>query len=84
MPAIHPLASVRRRRVAGVRPDPASGARWNGGSRAGPAGPVEYAVWAPREHRTDTLSAYQNGSIEGPHGHLKRDIADALALRGSR
>ena len=24
-----------------------------------------------------------NGSIEGPHGHLKRRIADALALRGS-
>ena len=27
--------------------------------------------------------AHENGSIEGPHGHLKRDIADALALRGS-
>ena len=27
--------------------------------------------------------AHENGSIEGPHGHLKRSIADALALRGS-
>ena len=27
--------------------------------------------------------AHENGSIEGPHGHLKRGIADALALRGS-
>ena len=28
--------------------------------------------------------AHENGAIEGPHGHLKREIADALALRGSR
>ena len=40
-------------------------------------------------HYTMTVSrnnrgvAHENGSIEGPHGHLKRDIADALALRGS-
>ena len=27
--------------------------------------------------------AHENGSIESPHGHLKRTIADALALRGS-
>ena len=27
--------------------------------------------------------AHENGSIEGPHGHLKRGIADALTLRGS-
>ncbi len=27
--------------------------------------------------------AHGNGSIEGPHGHLKRSVADALALRGS-
>ena len=27
--------------------------------------------------------AHENGSIEGPHGHLKRSIADALTLRGS-
>ena len=27
--------------------------------------------------------AHENGSIEGPHGHLKRRVADALALRGS-
>jgi hypothetical protein len=27
---------------------------------------------------------HENGSIEGPHGHLKRAIEDALLLRGSR
>ena len=73
---------------------------------------------APREHRTDSLSAafrnldleaqkdltaryedlcghyrmtptrntgglaHENGSIEGPHGHLKRAIEDALLMRG--
>ena len=85
---------------------------------------LQDALWhlggAPREHRTDSLSAafrnlnkdaaedmtgryealcehygmeatrnnrgvaHENGSIEGPHGHLKRAIADALALRGSK
>ena len=84
---------------------------------------LQDALWhlggAPREHRTDSLSAafrnldrnaaedtteryqalcghygmeatrnnrgmaHENGSIEGPHGHLKRRIADALALRGT-
>ena len=28
--------------------------------------------------------AHENGSIEGPHGHLKQAIEDALLLRGSR
>lgn len=28
--------------------------------------------------------AHENGSIEGPHGHLKQAIADGLLLRGSR
>ena len=28
--------------------------------------------------------AHENGAIEGPHGHLKRAIEDALILRGSR
>ena len=28
--------------------------------------------------------AHENGAIEGPHGHLKRAIKDALLLRGSR
>jgi len=27
--------------------------------------------------------AHENGAIEGPHGHLKRAIADALIVRGS-
>ena len=28
--------------------------------------------------------AHENGSIEGPHGHLKQAVEDALLLRGSR
>ncbi len=28
--------------------------------------------------------AHENGSIEGPHGHLKRALEDALLLRGSK
>ena len=84
---------------------------------------LQHALWtaggAPREHRTDSLSAafrnldqatqddlterykalcahygmapsrnnrglaHENGSIEGPHGHLKRALKDALLLRGS-
>jgi len=28
-------------------------------------------------------STHENGAIEGPHGHLKRAIADALLLRGT-
>ena len=28
--------------------------------------------------------AHENGSIEAPHGHLKRAIEDALVMRGSR
>lgn len=28
--------------------------------------------------------AHENGSIESPHGHLKRAVEDALLLRGSR
>ena len=33
--------------------------------------------------RNNTGIAHENGSIEGPHGHLKRHIADALLMRGS-
>ncbi len=84
---------------------------------------LQNALWslgaAPREHRTDSLSAafcnldrnaqddltrryedlcahyrmtptrnnrgiaHENGAIEGPHGHLKRAVADAILLRGS-
>ena len=84
---------------------------------------LQAALWslggAPREHRTDSLSAafrnickedvadmtgryrlfcrhygmdpsrnnrgiaHENGAIESPHGHLKRELADVLALRGS-
>lgn len=84
---------------------------------------MQNALWslggAPREHRTDSLSAafrnldleaqkdltaryedlcahyrmtptrnnrgiaHENGSIEGPHGHLKRVIEDALLMRGT-
>lgn len=84
---------------------------------------LQNALWllggAPKEHRSDSLSAafrnldkdaradltrryeelcrhygmtptrnnrgiaHENGAIEGPHGHLKRAIKDALLLRGS-
>jgi len=84
---------------------------------------MQNALWAlggaPREHRTDSLSAafrnldketredltlrydelcahygmtptrnnagiaHENGSIEGPHGHLKRAIEDALLMRAT-
>lgn len=33
--------------------------------------------------RNNRGAAHENGAIEGPHGHLKGRIADALALRGS-
>ncbi len=33
--------------------------------------------------RNNTGIAHENGSIEGPHGHLKRAIQDALLLRGA-
>ncbi|MCL4683081.1 MAG: IS21 family transposase [Rhodocyclaceae bacterium] len=85
---------------------------------------LQDALWtlggAPKEHRSDSLSAafrnldqnaaddltrrydalclhygmtpsrnnpgvaHENGAIEGPHGHLKRALEDALLLRGSR
>lgn len=33
--------------------------------------------------RNNRGGAHKNSSIEGPHGHLKRNVADALALSGS-
>ena len=85
---------------------------------------LQHALWtlggAPREHRSDSLSAayrnldadqredatkryaalcahygmvptrnnrgesHENGAVEGPHGHLKRALEDALLLGGSR
>lgn len=85
---------------------------------------LQNALWAaggaPKEHRSDSLSAafrnldaaarddltlrygalcahygmeptrnnrgvaHENGSIESSHGHLKRAVADALLMRGSR
>ena len=33
--------------------------------------------------RNNAGIAHENGSVEGPHGHLKRAIADALLLRAS-
>jgi len=33
--------------------------------------------------RNTTGIAHENGAIEGPHGHLKRAIQDALLMRGS-
>ncbi|MCY4196292.1 MAG: hypothetical protein OXD33_05155 [Rhodobacteraceae bacterium] len=81
---------------------------------------VQAVGGAPRQHRTDSLSAafrnlskdaaddptartaqlcqddgmeatrntrgvaHENGAIESPHGPLKREITDALLIRGSR
>ena len=39
-----------------------------------------YGMAATRNNRG---LAHENGAIEGPHGHLKRAVADALLLRGS-
>ena len=95
-----------------------------GESFTAPAEGLQQALWtlggAPREHRSDSLSAayrnldadqrgdateryaalcahygmaptrnnrgesHENGAVEGPHGHLKRALEDALLLRGSR
>ncbi len=37
-----------------------------------------------RPTRNNPGIAHENGAIEGPHGHLKRAIQDALLMRGSR
>ena len=42
---------------------------------------AHYGMEATRNNRG---VAHENGAIEGAHGHLKREIADALLLRGSR
>ncbi len=34
--------------------------------------------------RNNRGMAHENGAIEGPHGHLKRALEDALLMRGSR
>lgn len=41
------------------------------------------AHYAMTPTRNNTGVAHENGSIEGPHGHLKRAIHDALLMRGS-
>ena len=55
-------------------------------ARAGAAGAVEglLADHGMEPSRNNRGRAYENGSVEGPHGHLKRAIDDALLLRGSR
>lgn len=40
--------------------------------------------YAMKPTRNNTGVAHENGSIESPHGHLKRALEDALLLRGSR
>ena len=42
---------------------------------------ADYGMEGSRNNRG---RAHENGSVEGPHGHLKRAIEDALLLRGSR
>jgi hypothetical protein len=40
--------------------------------------------YAMTPSRNNPGVAHENGSIESPHGHLKRALEDALLLRGSR
>jgi hypothetical protein len=42
------------------------------------------AHYGMRPSRNNAGLAHENGAIEGPHGHLKRAIEDALLMRGSR
>ena len=42
---------------------------------------AHYGMTPSRNNRGE---AHENGAVEGPHGHLKRALADALLLRGSR
>lgn len=42
---------------------------------------AHYGMVASRNNRG---VAHENGSVESPHGHLKRAVEDALQLRGSR
>ncbi len=42
------------------------------------------AHYGMRPSRNNAGIAHENGAIEGPHGHLKRAIEDALLMRGSR
>ena len=42
---------------------------------------ADYGMEGSRNNRG---VAHENGSVEGPHGHLKRAIEDALLLRGAR
>ncbi len=41
---------------------------------------AHYGMEASRNNRGE---AHENGAIESPHGHLKKEIADAVLLRGS-
>lgn len=42
------------------------------------------AHYGMQPSRNNAGIAHENGAIEGPHGHLKRAIEDALLMRGSR
>jgi hypothetical protein len=42
------------------------------------------AHYGMRPSRNNAGLAHENGAIEGPHGHLKRAIEDALLMRGAR
>ncbi len=41
---------------------------------------AHYGMAPTRNNRGES---HENGAVEGPHGHLKRALADALLLRGS-
>jgi len=43
-----------------------------------------YRHYGMAPSRNNKGVAHENGAIEGPHGHLKRAVEDALLLRGAR
>jgi len=43
-----------------------------------------YQHYGMAPSRNNKGVAHENGSIEGPHGHLKRAVEDALLMRGTR
>ena len=71
----HTLADLEMSRVCNLRKDEAEDM-----TKRYKALCAHYGMTVSRNNRD---VAHENGSIEGPHGHLKRTISDALALRGS-
>ena len=74
-----PQRTSQRQPVGGV-PQPRP--RRPGGPDAALRGALRHYGMTPT--RNNPGVAHENGSIESPHGHLKKALEDALLLRGSR